>query len=85
MADYCSHCTEVLFPTMEPDIDTKALASELTDDYPFASGFLCEGCGLLALEKKGDKVVGYYYSDQGSPEERNWPKYTLDVIKRREG
>jgi hypothetical protein len=54
MADFCTKCaSDMGFST--PDIDILKVAEGLEPDY-YQSGFICEGCGLVAIGNIDGKV-----------------------------
>lgn len=57
MAEFCNKCTEELFgEDATPDIDVYGIFRDLEPMY-YRTGFICEGCGLTAIEKTDDSEL----------------------------
>ena len=51
MADFCTKCTKEMFGEQaSPDIDVEKEFEDLQPGY-VSSGYICEGCGLVAISK----------------------------------
>jgi len=62
MADFCTKCAKELFDE-EPDIDIEKIFENLEPNHVI-EGFLCEECGLYAIEKdESGKMILHFDSD----------------------
>lgn len=57
MADFCTKCTlEIFGEQKEIDIDVEKEFQELQPGY-VSSGYICEGCGLIAITRTADNEL----------------------------
>jgi hypothetical protein len=50
MADFCNVCSDQLFgDNAQPEIDVKSIVKDLKNNHYYT--VLCEGCGMIAIEK----------------------------------
>jgi hypothetical protein len=56
MADFCNKCAEEHFGEVDPDIDVMKIYEELEPGFS-SSGYLCEGCGLIAVARMEDNTL----------------------------
>lgn len=77
MADFCTKCTIEMFgEDRTPDIDVQKEFDELEPGY-VSSGFICEGCGLVAIMRSEDNELKVMRTDADDTEDRNseWEDY----------
>jgi len=56
MADFCNVCADRLFgDNAQPDIDVNSIVKDLKNSHYIQ--VLCEGCGMLAIEKDANGEV----------------------------
>lgn len=81
MADFCNYCAEHMWGDPDddaqmfpPDIDVYEEFNKLKEDT-FVSGFICEGCGLIAIANiKGELKVAHIQNSE--QETVQWEDYT---------
>lgn len=65
MADWCTKCSEHMFPShIGPDIDVEKEFNKL-DDNMMQNGFLCEGCTLNAIANDNGVMKVAYLNTPG--------------------
>lgn len=78
MADFCTKCSQKMFGDDRlPDIDVQKEFDELEEGF-CSSGFICEGCGLIAISKTEGKlkVMRIQLDENGENKENNeWEDY----------
>lgn len=81
MAEFCSKCALEMFGVQcKPDIDVNKIFEELQEGF-VESGFLCEGCGLVAISKMDGKLkVMRVSKDENEPKNTEWEDYTYDGL-----
>ena len=61
MSDYCTNCSEVMFgDKVETEIDVYQIFKDLEEGWQMDC--LCEGCGLISIEKLNGKMITTFYS-----------------------
>jgi hypothetical protein len=77
MAEFCTKCALEMFGEQaQPEIDVTKEFEELQSGY-VSSGYICEGCGLIAISKTEDgelKVMRIKPEDSGD-QTSDWENY----------
>jgi len=81
MADFCTKCCGELFDiVIKPEIDVDEIFDKLELGY-YQPGFLCEGCGLIAIMKTNDgEMKVAYITEEATNKTVVWEDYKEPTI-----
>ena len=77
MAEFCNICANRL--RFETDIDIEAEVRDLNEGH-YRSGYICEGCGMVALGILNGKIMIARLEDVDDNGDMVWQEYDPDYI-----